>query len=279
LKQKDALHAGRKPRPDKEGVTVKELANDLLIFKRALVDSGELKQRSWDDYKAACDLIVNHFGKGRRVDDLDAMDFAPILTAAEPLLATARYFAAWEHEGHIGDAGANLSLHREEEAQVLKTVLCEARLVHRYRPWWVTDCRRQDAATALRDLVTDKDKPNFDVFARRLAVAVELAREVTNGQGRQEDANQDQDQSPRPDEPKPDATSQAVGSPLPPGQAPVPPPTQYLMSWRVILDAVGMRNAPEHQRNVSKLNKQYDGPIALPAKGGQPKVAEFRLLE
>jgi integrase len=80
LAEKDALHAGRKPRPDPEALTVKELVNDFLDFKETLVDSGELKQRSWDDYKAACDLIVKHFGKGRRVDDIGPDDFATLRT-------------------------------------------------------------------------------------------------------------------------------------------------------------------------------------------------------
>jgi integrase len=76
LKQKDALHAGRKPRGESEGTTIKELCNQFLIDKQALVDSSELTQRSWDDYKAACDLIVGHFGKGRLIDDIDPDDFA-----------------------------------------------------------------------------------------------------------------------------------------------------------------------------------------------------------
>ncbi len=76
LAAKDALHAGRKPREETEGVTVKELCNLFLNAKRSLVESGELTNRSWEDYKAACDLIVSHFGKGRLVADLDPDDFA-----------------------------------------------------------------------------------------------------------------------------------------------------------------------------------------------------------
>src|SRR5258708_1996747 len=52
LEQKDALHAGRKPREANEGVTIKELCNQFLTAKRALVESGELTNRSWQDYKA-----------------------------------------------------------------------------------------------------------------------------------------------------------------------------------------------------------------------------------
>src|SRR5262245_58468856 len=41
LEQKDALHAGRKPREETEGVMVKELCNQFLNAKQALVESGE----------------------------------------------------------------------------------------------------------------------------------------------------------------------------------------------------------------------------------------------
>src|SRR5262245_11641822 len=40
LHQKDALHAGRKPREVSTGVTVKGLANAYLIHKAALRDAG-----------------------------------------------------------------------------------------------------------------------------------------------------------------------------------------------------------------------------------------------
>jgi integrase len=78
LQQKDALHAGRKPRGETEGATVKELVNSFLHAKRARVESGELTERSWQDYKAACDLIVTHFGKGRLAADTDPEDFATL---------------------------------------------------------------------------------------------------------------------------------------------------------------------------------------------------------
>ena len=42
LDQKDALHAGRKPRADPEALTVKDLANAYLIHKQTLVQAREL---------------------------------------------------------------------------------------------------------------------------------------------------------------------------------------------------------------------------------------------
>jgi integrase len=76
LEQKDALHAGRKPRADTEGTTIRDLCNDFLNAKAAARDAGELVPRSWQDYKDACDLIVQHLGKRRLVADLDPEDFA-----------------------------------------------------------------------------------------------------------------------------------------------------------------------------------------------------------
>jgi len=63
LEQKDALHAGRKPRNDPEALTVKDLANTFLIHKRDLLDAGELAPRTWAQYKETCNLLVVQLGK------------------------------------------------------------------------------------------------------------------------------------------------------------------------------------------------------------------------
>jgi integrase len=78
LAEKDDLHAGRKPRDTSTTPTVKDLCNAFLNAKQALVGTGELTPRSWQDYKAACDLLVKHLGKGRLVADLDPTDFADL---------------------------------------------------------------------------------------------------------------------------------------------------------------------------------------------------------
>jgi integrase len=76
LDQKDALHAGLTPRADTRQLTVKDLANDFLNAKQALIDTGELSPRTWTEYKAAADLIVTTFGKHRLVTDVGTDDFA-----------------------------------------------------------------------------------------------------------------------------------------------------------------------------------------------------------
>src|SRR5438045_6211906 len=55
LEQKDALHAGRKPRPDPDALTVKDAANAFLNAKKALLDAGELSPHTWDNYKRSTD--------------------------------------------------------------------------------------------------------------------------------------------------------------------------------------------------------------------------------
>src|SRR6266568_223752 len=55
LAEKDALRAGRKPRPDPEAVTVKDVANAFLNAKTALREAGELSPHTWANYKRAAD--------------------------------------------------------------------------------------------------------------------------------------------------------------------------------------------------------------------------------
>ena len=76
--QKDALHAGRLPRPDADAVTVKKVVNKFLLAKKALVESGELASLTWRDYKTATDEIIGTFGKVRLVADLRPDDFAKL---------------------------------------------------------------------------------------------------------------------------------------------------------------------------------------------------------
>lgn len=78
LAEKDALHAGRKPRPDPEALTVKELCNGFLSAKQTLVGGGELSPRTWAVYKEACDAVVASFSKQRVVATLDPDDFATL---------------------------------------------------------------------------------------------------------------------------------------------------------------------------------------------------------
>jgi integrase len=82
LKQKDALHAGRKPRPDAAAATVKNIVNDFLNSKLALQEAGELSPRTFADYKQVCDMVLAHLGKNRLAEDMDPDDFAALRNKA-----------------------------------------------------------------------------------------------------------------------------------------------------------------------------------------------------
>jgi integrase len=76
--QKDALHAGRKPRPDADAATVKDVANAFLRVKKALLDAGELSPHTFANYKVATDELIAHLGKSRLAADLDPQDFSAL---------------------------------------------------------------------------------------------------------------------------------------------------------------------------------------------------------
>lgn len=80
--QRDDLLAGRRPRKpgDPAGVTVKELCDTFLAAKEALVSTGELAQRSFDDYHTTCLRLADKFGRQRAVDDLRSEDFERLRT-------------------------------------------------------------------------------------------------------------------------------------------------------------------------------------------------------
>jgi integrase len=76
--QREALHAGKKPRPEKEGTTVKGVANAFLNHKDALLEAGELSPRTRAKYQEVAVLVVSAFGKSRLVADLGPDDFAAL---------------------------------------------------------------------------------------------------------------------------------------------------------------------------------------------------------
>jgi integrase len=78
LEQKDDLHAGRTPRPAQEVLVLKDAVNAFLNAKRNKVESGELTEPTWTEYKVACDTVIAAFGKRRRVADLGPDDFGKL---------------------------------------------------------------------------------------------------------------------------------------------------------------------------------------------------------
>src|SRR5262245_13289391 len=73
--QADDLHAGRTPRANNDGLTVKDLCNKFLTAKNIKLEAGEIGQRMFLEYKTTTDRLVATFGAKRLVDDLASDDF------------------------------------------------------------------------------------------------------------------------------------------------------------------------------------------------------------
>ena len=71
------LKEGRTPPPIdvSDGCTLRKLCNDFLQSKEDKLNTGELSPRSFRDYFKTCELLIQNFGKDRRVADLRPDDF------------------------------------------------------------------------------------------------------------------------------------------------------------------------------------------------------------
>lgn len=78
IDQKDDLLAGRTPRVSTDGLTIRDLCNKFLTAKEQHRDAGDIKPRTFDEYFATCNMIVDAFGKTRLVDDLASDDFSAL---------------------------------------------------------------------------------------------------------------------------------------------------------------------------------------------------------
>jgi integrase len=77
LKEKDDLFAGRTPRTTdtSAGVSVRDLVNRFLTSKQHKLQTGQLSPHSFAENHAACERVVDVFGKDRSVTDLRPADF------------------------------------------------------------------------------------------------------------------------------------------------------------------------------------------------------------
>jgi integrase len=68
---------GREAPPKDAGdlATFKTLCNAFLTAKQNRVTTGELSLHSLGEYRRTCDLLIDHFGRERRLDDLRPDDF------------------------------------------------------------------------------------------------------------------------------------------------------------------------------------------------------------
>jgi hypothetical protein len=144
------------------------------------------------------------------VVDLDEVDFAPIIALAEPLLAEARRLAEWSDDGPLNHAGRDMlfrvvqrwltlesalaandmegsdarwrfpaSMHEEDDPRVLAAICLHglAGDVRNHADWFKNLTEEPDACRL--DLAPDANMgmPHA-AFAKRLAVAVELLRQI-----------------------------------------------------------------------------------------------------
>lgn len=72
---KDDLLAGRGRREKVDEPTIKELCNRFLHHKKSLLDSGELAQRTYDQYFGNCQLVADTFGRGRTAGGITPDEF------------------------------------------------------------------------------------------------------------------------------------------------------------------------------------------------------------
>jgi integrase len=89
--QRADLEAGRAPVQAVDALTVRELLNKFLVAKSLLVESGQRKPRTFQDYKKSCDRIARVFGLDRNIEGLHPEDFERMyadITRTRGLVAT-----------------------------------------------------------------------------------------------------------------------------------------------------------------------------------------------
>jgi integrase len=76
-KEKDDLQAGREPQPDEpsDALTVHQMVYLFLEAKKLMVQSRELEERTWLDYKRYGDRMIRVFGTKTKVESPGPADF------------------------------------------------------------------------------------------------------------------------------------------------------------------------------------------------------------
>jgi integrase len=75
MQVKDALYAGRDPAEFNAGLTVEDACNYFMESRERLLDSGELAQRSYNDYLRTCARLAVALKRTRSVASLTPADF------------------------------------------------------------------------------------------------------------------------------------------------------------------------------------------------------------
>jgi hypothetical protein len=97
LSQRDDLYAGRTPRSQLEGITVREVCNHYLTSKQQLRDSREINDRTFNDYYSACERMLGGINGSRIVADLTPHDFEHLRGKLSKTLGTVALGNAIQH--------------------------------------------------------------------------------------------------------------------------------------------------------------------------------------
>jgi hypothetical protein len=88
LREKDDLLAGRTPRAhDPNAMTVKQLCDLFCESKEGKVATGEITQRTFEDYKISAKEVAKHLGKSAAVEQLRPDDFRKLRSKMVTALA------------------------------------------------------------------------------------------------------------------------------------------------------------------------------------------------
>jgi integrase len=74
--QREDLYAGREPQVKGDGLCLRDLVNRFLTNKRHLLDTHELRPRTFQELYQTCGRLIAYFGRTRLVKDLTPEDFS-----------------------------------------------------------------------------------------------------------------------------------------------------------------------------------------------------------
>jgi len=72
--QRDDLYAGRKPRSDRDGLTLGYALDHFLSSKKLLEQAAEIGTRSYSEYERTCDRVATSIDRHRLLSDIDLSD-------------------------------------------------------------------------------------------------------------------------------------------------------------------------------------------------------------
>lgn len=160
LDQRDDLLAGRKPRAKADTLRLVDLVNAFLTYKSELLASGELTQRTFDGYKAACQQLVDILGKERSAPDIGPDDFqkvrAELARRYKPVgltnrIQVVRSVFKYGYDSALLEKPARFGLFKKPRAKVIR----EARLAKGAQDFTAGEVRRllDHATVNLRGMI------------------------------------------------------------------------------------------------------------------------------